>query len=426
MWESVIASLENRTGYYNIIFRFGGRKFTRSLETKETDEAERRRANLEQTIRDVKSGRLQVPADAGIATFLLSDGRLTEPLLVPEEAESPASLQAVLAEFFESLSDGQLEESTVNGMRIHERHLLRFFGEEFLADELSLDQLEKYAKRRLREKHNGRKAGPATIKKELVTLRRVWGWAQKRGKVSVVFPAIKDVELPKTSERPPFRTWGEIEQQIEAEQLSASAQKALWDCLYLDRNQIAKLLEHIQDHAKHEFLYPMAVLAAHTGARRSELMRSRKSDIQGDTIVIRERKRVRGQETTRRVPMSSLLKSVLEEWVAKHPGGSHTFCLGHVERSRKGKSKDSCRVGVQSLTRDEANHHFKRVLGNSKWQVIRGWHCLRHSFISNLACQGIDQRLIDEFVGHTSEAMRRRYTHLFPDSKRAAITFVFG
>ena len=57
---------------------------------------------------------------------------------------------------------------------------------------------------------------------------------------------------------------------------------------------------------------------------------------------------------------------------------------------------------------------------------MKGWHCLRHSFISNLASQGIDQRIIDDFVGHTTEQMRRRYRHLFPDVKQAAIDAVFG
>ena len=43
------------------------------------------------------------------------------------------------------------------------------------------------------------------------------------------------------------------------------------------------------------------------------------------------------------------------------------------------------------------------------WGVLRGWHCLRHSFISNCAAQGIDQRMLDQWVGHTTEEMRRRW-----------------
>ena len=61
-----------------------------------------------------------------------------------------------------------------------------------------------------------------------------------------------------------------------------------------------------------------------------------------------------------------------------------------------------------------------------KWAVVPGWHCLRHSFISNCAARGVDQRLIDHWVGHTTEAMRRRYSHLLPAVSHAALLTVFG
>ena len=51
---------------------------------------------------------------------------------------------------------------------------------------------------------------------------------------------------------------------------------------------------------------------------------------------------------------------------------------------------------------------------------------LRHSFISNCAARGVDQRLIDHWVGHTTEAMRRRYSHLLPAVSQTALLSVFG
>jgi hypothetical protein len=38
----------------------------------------------------------------------------------------------------------------------------------------------------------------------------------------------------------------------------------------------------------------------------------------------------------------------------------------------------------------------------------------------------VDQRLIDEWMGHETEEMRRRYRHLFPDVQRQAIETVFA
>ncbi len=72
-----------------------------------------------------------------------------------------------------------------------------------------------------------------------------------------------------------------------------------------------------------------------------------------------------------------------------------------------------------------AHDHLKRALAGGRWSMVRGWHVLRHSFISNCAARGVDQRLIDAWVGHTTEEMRRRYRHLLPDHSARAIRTVF-
>jgi integrase len=130
-------------------------------------------------------------------------------------------------------------------------------------------------------------------------------------------------------------------------------------------------------------------------------------------LIIREAKRVKGKRSTRRVPVSTLLSKVLRKWLQNHPGGQFMFCQDKTN-------------GPTPLTRDQARDHFKRTLSGSKWGVLRGWHVLRHSFVSNCALKGLDQRIIDSFVGHNTDEMRRRYTHLFPSATRDAIKSVFG
>lgn len=418
----LMASLENRTGYFSVVFRFGGEKYTRSLRTDDATEANRLLANLEQTVRDVKSGRIVLPPDADIPTFLLSDGKLTHPHV--DQCDNVADVRVSLRELFElyfaSLPDDALEGSTISLMKTHRSNLLRVLGNDVVTDEIDLNALDDYSRRRRQDKgRKNAKVGATTIKKELATLRQVWNWGRKRGRLVTEMPPIRDVQLPKSEERPPFQTFDEITSQIERDGLSNAEQAALWECLYLRSNEIDELLEHVRQNARHAFLFPMFVAAAHTGARRSELMRSQLADIREDDLVIRERKRRRGQQTTRRVPMSALLKTTLSDWKRDHPGGRHTFVI--AEPATTGDFPSAV-----SLTRDQAHHQFRQVLEGSKWSVIHGWHCLRHSFISNLASHGVDQRFIDEFVGHTTEAMRRRYRHLFPDVKQAAIRSVFG
>jgi integrase len=121
------------------------------------------------------------------------------------------------------------------------------------------------------------------------------------------------------------------------------------------------------------------------------------------------------------VTLSPFLKDVLSEWLASHPGSQHLFAQQvAVFRSYKR------RVDATPVTRSEATDHFLRTLEGSKWAVVRGWHVFRHSFASNCAACGIDQRLIDEWLGHQTEEMRRRYRHCFPNQQEKAIQTVFG
>ena len=202
----------------------------------------------------------------------------------------------------------------------------------------------------------------------------------------------------------------------------AAEQSELWDCLYLTLPEIEELLQLVKRQALQPFVYPMFAFAAHTGARRSEIVRSRISDLdfEANTVTIRERKRVHSQTTTRRVPMTPLLAETLKDWLKQHPGGVQTFCQPPgIIRSKTVRSEPT------PVTRDEAHDHFKRTLRSSKWKVLRGWHVFRHSFISLLASKGVDQRLIDSFVGHTTEDMRRRYRHLYPSIQQSVMAAVF-
>jgi integrase len=78
------------------------------------------------------------------------------------------------------------------------------------------------------------------------------------------------------------------------------------------------------------------------------------------------------------------------------------------------------------LTVDDATCYFNATFAGSKWEKLRGWHVFRHSFISNCASKGIDQRMIDAWSGHQTDEMRKRYTHLIPNAQQSALQSVFG
>jgi integrase len=211
----------------------------------------------------------------------------------------------------------------------------------------------------------------------------------------------------------PFQTWNEIQRIIDRGGLTTAEERDLWDCLFLTTQQIAEVLEAVRGKATPPFLHLMFVFAAHTGARRSEMMRSRVEDFdfEGQTVQIREKKRDKTTRLTfRRVPMSSLLAEVFKDWFLRHPGGAYTLC----------------RSPNKMLKQTFTTKSFRRCLNGTKWVRMRGFHVFRHFFASNLAAAGVDQRIIDEFMGHQTEAMRRRYRHLCPEQRRKAIEAVFA
>jgi integrase len=74
----------------------------------------------------------------------------------------------------------------------------------------------------------------------------------------------------------------------------------------------------------------------------------------------------------------------------------------------------------------ERNEDVSSDIEGKQMAAYSCFHVFRHSFASNLAAAGIDQRIIDEWMGHSTEAMRKRYRHLFPDQRRKAIEAVFA
>jgi len=260
-----------------------------------------------------------------------------------------------------------------------------------------------------------------TIRKELGTFSAMWTWANRQNLLKGTIPN-RGLVYPKQDERTVFQTFDEITDQLQGEVLSKRNLAKIWDCLFLTSAEVADLLKVVKERAHYPWIYPMFVFAAHTGARRSEILRAKITDFKfkAGVVVIRERKRDKTRHTTRRVPLTPLLEQVMREWFAKHPGGEFVIC--HESRVRRGNYVAGYRRPVSPAS---AAKYFKRTLRGTKWQVARGWHVLRHSFASNCAAQGIDQRVIDSWLGHQTEEMARRYRHLIPNQQAQALKSVF-
>lgn len=380
-----MAALELRNKTYRVAFMCGSRKYAYSLDTGDRQTAEALRGGVEKTLMLIEQKAIRVPEGADVVAFVKNGGKI---------------------------------------------------------------DVQRHVDAQRKKKYRGKPLSPVTLRKEVASFRAAWNWAAVAALVTGPFPS-KGLVYPKTDEKPPFMTMEEIRRRITAG-MTAGEQDALWDCLYLTTDEVPRLLAHVKEKAVHPWIYPFLALVAHTGARRSEALRVLVQDVDFDamTVLLREKKRSRRQRTTRRVPLTPFLASVLKEWLAAHPGGPALFChAAEVPKSKK-RSRTTGHKGVKdrptslkgrmatvsrrqqpeqgALTPDEAHDHFRRTLAGSEWEVLPGLHCLRHSFISACASRGVDQRLIDEWVGHQSDEQRKRYRHLYPSVQRQAIAGVFS
>jgi len=444
-----MAGLQERSGSYRINFRYHGKHHFVTVGKVSEQEARAKSAQVDYLLLRLKQRLIELPPGVGIVEFVRHDGRTP----VPTTGHETVAKALNLADFRDRHLDTHrpsLEQTTIDGIELHFKHLIGALGERFPISELKLADLQGYVDIRAKAKGmNGRRLSAATIRKEIVSLRTAWNWGVKMGLVAGRFPN-DGLRFAKIDEKPPFMTREEIERRIAAGRLTPEKIKELWNALFLTLPEIEELLGHVRECGTLPWVYPMVCFAAHTGARRSELLRVQIADIDfaGKAILIHEKKRARGKRTTRRVPLSAFLAEVLKQWLASHPGGPYLFCnTALVERSRK-RSRTTGHKDMKSrattvsgrtagvkerelpspgpITKDEAHDHLRRSLRGSRWAVIKGWHIARHSFASNCAAKGIDQRLIDRWLGHTTDEMRRRYQHLIPNQEQQAIGAVFG
>ena len=415
-----MASLELRKETYRIVFMFRGHKMGFSLGTGNEKAAEQLVKGIENLLWELDQGYKTIPEGVDVIDFLRGGGSVASATTEPPISHK-LSLSKLRDEYIAVLSIGSVEANTLATIRIHLSHIVDTLGASFDVRRLALTDLQSHVDRRHRKRIRGKALSSATLRKEIASFRACWNWGGQSGLVNGNFPN-KGLRFPKEDEKPPFQTWKQIEKRIARGGLNEREIRELWECLFLDTDEIAAFLKYVRESALQPFLHPMCCFAAHTGARRSEMLRVKIDDVdfESKTVVIHEKKKSNAKRTIRRVPITPFLEGVLRAWLAEHPGSSYLFC----QRSQVQRSKTR-RTAATAITRDEAHDHLQRTITGSKWEVLKGWHTLRHSFISACASKGVDQRLLQEWAGHMSAEMSRRYTHLYPSAQREAINKVF-
>jgi integrase len=417
-----MATIGKKNGVFHVRFRYGPRSYKRSLKTHSDADARMALHDVERALIGLERRILYVPAGIDAIDFILAGGRLPTPSATvvtspPSIAISPAgSLSRSLSSIHELVADylaAQVHkaDSTRATERIHLRNLETWLGDRahLSCNTISFADLEAYlvARSNLCE--------AATVEKERATIGSLFRWATANKNLERS-PAIGLPIFKSRADAPRFKTMAEINRLIERGGLDGEELLDVWECLYLTPDEIASMLKMVRERADADFTPLLHAIPAYTGMRRGEVVRLKWSDIDFEFNIISawSRKQSRSsRETKRSIDLHAELKQILLEWQRQRPRGQYVVC-----EDRR----------VEPLSLSQAKFAFVKPLQDTPWCLDRkrrrykiGFHTYRHSFASNLAARGVDQRIIDEWMGHQTEAMRKRYQHLFPQARRTAI-----
>jgi integrase len=404
-----MANLGKKSGIYHIRFRFKGKEFKKSLKVRDRSAAEAAKNLVELTIHRLLIGQIEVPEAVDVGDFILSGGTLLEPTSSLKEVLRPPLTE--LVDVYQVGQENLLSKSYLDSQALHLRHLMRHLGDRAGAScsEITYRDLDGFLKARLAIRH------PNTAERERITLLQFFKWAAANGYVSTS-PAATLAPIKGESDRPPFRTTAEIKRILARGGLSEADKSSMWECLFLSPAEIAELLATVRANAADENSFFLHAIPAYTGMRRGEVLRLRWLDVELDEgfLTARSRKQSRRKtETVRRIDLHPELKNELTALRHRRSKGQFVICDPRT---------------LEPLSLDQANRGFWQPMNGTTWCLDRkrrhykiGFHTYRHSFASNLAALGVDQRVIDEWMGHQTEAMRKRYRHLYPRTRQSAI-----
>ena len=162
----------------------------------------------------------------------------------------------------------------------------------------------------------------------------------------------------------------------------------------------------------------MVALGLYTGARLGDVISLRWADIGRDKIeIIPMKTKRKGKQIT--LPIHPVLRRLLNELRKQTGSGEYLFPAEHNSYQQDGSAVskrfqqflNDCGIKTQ----EEGNGHRRHAI------VRKGFHSLRHSFVSLCAANRVPQVAIQELVGHGSPAMTALYSHADFEQKQSAI-----
>lgn len=166
----------------------------------------------------------------------------------------------------------------------------------------------------------------------------------------------------------------------------------------------AELLQVLRKARQNDPVWPLAALAAYTGARREDLCALEVEAIEGDVLVIREGKT---SAAVRRVPVHPVIRPLVQRLVETSSDG---YLLPGLLTSGEDDKRGHL-IGKRLL-------YLQRKAGVVDPRVVT--HANRNSVMTQLEAAGVGEALVQQIVGHERQGVTARvYTGRASDERLA-------
>ena len=406
-----MASLKKRGRSYSVQFYWEGRQRIYPLRMESEDVAERYRAKVEAAVNGLKRGRYPV------ASRLLSEGYDIIDVLFPNQKTAhlldskaavddgnPLTLSELQGAYLNHLQDAE-SDGHFRRIKSKFRHLVDHNDRRMV--HVDSDFLDEYVKSRRKSK-----AGPQTIKNEITAIRAMMKWAVQTNRLDELplekFPTVK------VDEGDPFLFKRDIEAKIESGEMTPKKARELGKRMVLEPDDIDRLVSLAKRKAPNLSL-PLMLVAA-TGIRRSELVRLHRIDFDPQLArltVHSGQGSKKKRRTTRTIDIHDAVLPTLQEHfrsLPKKTGWLLPVFEPTIKRNRERPDED-CRA-------DRAGRLIADFLDGTEFELLGGWHALRHSFITICVWKGMTFDQLSQWSGHIDPETQRRYTHYSGEASR--------
>jgi|SRR4030095_15059243 len=173
--------------------------------------------------------------------------------------------------------------------------------------------------------------------------------------------------------------------------------------LAFNSEELKKLLEAIAD----TLIKKITLFGLYTGCRLSEILHVQGKDLDFGKMILTIRNKVDFKTKTgkiRLIPISEELHSL----IGNFKGNSEEDYLFSFD-------------GKNIVSRDFVSHKFKKYLRKAKLPEKYHFHCLRHTFITNLIKNNVSINFVKELAGHSDIQTTMSYVHIGLEDMRKAV-----